>query len=283
MEQLKNNVPLGLVAGNGQFPLQLVHDAKEQGIETVAALHEGEADSRLKDSVRDWTSVRVGQLGKIIRFFKKHGVQQVVFLGGIRRPSLLQSFRPDLIGLKVITKVKSVQDDRLLRGVAAEFEYQGFQVLDPAALLVSCLVDAEALTKRLLSETERNDALIGWRAARELGLLDIGQSVVVSHGMVVAVEAIEGTDQAIRRAGALMGKHPGIVVKLPKPQQDRRLDLPAIGPNTIREMMKARCSALVLERRGALLLEPSETVRLADEGRISIMAFESEEALVKHE
>ena len=127
--------PIGIVAGNGQFPVELVHGAAKQGVSVVAALHTGEAEKELEDMVESSIWIRVGQIGKVVKFFKKKNVRQVFFLGGIQRKSLLKHFRPDLLGVKVLSRVQSVEDDKILRGVADEFENQGFEVLDPSLLL----------------------------------------------------------------------------------------------------------------------------------------------------
>jgi DUF1009 family protein len=270
--------PVGLVAGNGEFPLLLLNQLRKQGRSAVVAMISGEAKSEISHQCLAATPVKVGQLGKVVRFFRKHGVRDVVFLGGIRRTALFRTFRPDLLGIKVLSRAISVRDDSILRGVADEFERQGFSVLDPAQFLTESVVQAGEYSGRSLSPQEVEDALIGWEAAKTLGQLDIGQSVVVSDGSVVAVEGIDGTDATIARAGRLLEgsrSKSRVVVKLPKPQQDRRLDLPAVGPGTIDAMRQAGCSALVLEEEGALLLEPTRVSRNAREAGIAVVVFES--------
>lgn len=272
---------VGLVAGNGGFPAELIRSVREKGNSIVAALHCDESDPELEQLVDASIWIRVGQMGKVLRFFKEQGVRDVVFLGGIQRKLLLKNFRPDLVGMKILSRVKSVEDDRILRGVAEEFEREGYRVLDPKSFLSGSTVRKKLLTTRSLSEEETQNAKVGWGVAKRLGEADVGQTVVTARGMVVALEAVEGTDETIRRAGTLSPHEPCVVVKLPKPQQDRRLDLPAVGPRTIQVMHESNCSALVLERGGALLLQEDSVIELANKHQISIMAFESEDELLR--
>ena len=271
--------PLGLIAGNGTFPSSFIDGATEKGFSVVVAYHQGEADLEKLRKASASIPVRVGQLGKIMRFFKEHGVMQVFFLGGIRRNTLWKHLRPDLLGFKVALQLPTLRDDGVLRAVAAEFERQGFQVLNPIEFLTPHILHMRTLTNRLLTAEEHAAAIIGWKAAKQLGAEDRGQTVVIRGNQVVARENFLGTDNCIQRSARFKSQGSGVVVKLPKPQQDRRLDLPAIGPKTIRLMHQSGCSAIVLETEGAILTDKDEIIRLANDYGIAIMTFPSFEDL----
>jgi DUF1009 family protein len=271
----RKQAPLGLIAGNGAFPSSFIDGATAKGLSVVVAYHHGEADIATLRKASASISVRVGQLGKIARFFKDHGVMQVFFLGGIRRSSLWKHLRPDVLGIKVALKLASLRDDGVLRSVAGEFERHGFEVSNPIEFLTPHILDMRCLTNRTLTVEEHKAALLGWRAAKQLGAEDRGQTVVVRGNKVVARENFLGTDNCIQRSARQRSLGSGVVVKLPKPQQDRRLDLPAVGPKTIALMQQSGCSALVLETEGAILTHKDEIIRLADNYGITIMSFPS--------
>jgi hypothetical protein len=265
--------PVGLVAGNGTFPIEFATYAKSQGLTVVAVAHRGEADPTLEALVSKCLWVKVGELGKTLDFFASHGVKQLAFAGGIKRINLFGGVKLDLRSMALLARVRSVKDDVLLRGVAAEFEAQGIQVFSAHHFLKDSVPTSGCLTRRGLSVAESRDAAVGWEAAAHIGLSDIGQSVVVREGTVVAVEAVEGTDKCIERAGSLAGAG-CTVVKRAKPQQDLRLDLPTIGPKTIETMRQAGATALVIDAGKCLILERSATVAAADACGIAIVAAE---------
>jgi UDP-2,3-diacylglucosamine hydrolase len=278
--------PIGLVAGNGSFPLEFLKNAKARGLDVVVVAHVGETDRQVEGLAWHCAWIRVGQVGKLLRTFKRKGVRQAAFVGGIRRARLFGSFRPDLRALSIIARLGSVKDDKLLRAVAAEIEKDGIEVFSASVLLERSVPCVGTLTRRALSEAERSGAAVGWEASKGVGALDIGQTVVVCQGVVVAVEAVEGTDAAIARGGDLAGRRSGrpekgslVVVKLAKPQQDLRLDLPAVGVGTISAMKIAGASALVLEAGKAVILNPQEVIEAADMEGIAIEAVNSREDL----
>ncbi|NDC37604.1 MAG: LpxI family protein [Proteobacteria bacterium] len=270
---LRISSPVGLVAGNGTFPLEFARYAAAQGIRVVAVAHRGEADPTLEQLVSHCLWVKVGELSKTLDFFATHKVKQAAFAGGIRRINLFGGVKLDLRAMALLARLRSVKDDVLLRGLAAEFEGQGIEVFSAHHFLKDSVPSPGCLTKRALSSAESRDAEVGWEAAAQIGLSDIGQSVVVKDGTIVAVEAVEGTDRCIERAGALAG--PGCtVVKRAKPQQDLRLDLPTIGPQTIATMERAGASALVIESGKSLLLDRHATVTAADRAGVAIVVVE---------
>ena len=271
--------PLGLIAGNGVFPLEFAESARRRGLSVIAVAHKGETDERLEGMVDACTWLRVGEIGKLLDTLKKSGVRQAAFAGGIRKVKLLGGFKPDLRAVALIARTGSVQDDVILREVAREIERSGIAIFSPSVLLEKSVPSAGALTLRTLSSEERADARCGWEAAKGIGALDIGQTVVVHQGIVLAVEAVEGTDAAILRAGELaetasrrkIGKG-CVIVKLAKPQQDLRFDLPAVGVQTLDMMERAGATALVLEAGKALILDVEEFIRRANQQKLAVVA-----------
>jgi DUF1009 family protein len=276
MEELQS--PIGLIAGNGSYPIECARHAKSRGLDVVAVAHIGETSKELESFTTHCCWVKVGELGKIIDTFVSRGVRQVAFAGGITRVKLFGGVKLDARALGLIARVGSVKDDAILRGVASELERSGLTVISASALLQGATLGVGCLTKRRLRESERQDALIGWEAAKIVGSIDIGQTVVVNQGVVVAVEAVEGTDAAIRRAGTLSGKG-ATVVKRCKPGQDVRIDLPTIGRGTIESMVAAGASALVLEAHRSVVLEPDIVAGLANKADICIELIVSAESL----
>lgn len=261
--------PIGLIAGSGSFPLEFAESAKGRGLRVIALAHTGETDPQIENIVERCIWIKVGQLGKIISTLKSCGVKQVALAGAISRIKIFKGVKLDLKGAALIARLRSVSDDVVLRGVAEEIERCGINVISPSLILDRSLPKAGCLTRRALNATEISDALVGWRAAKGIGVFDIGQTVVVNKGLVVAVESIEGTDATIRRAGTLSG--PGaVVIKLSKPQQDLRLDLPTIGLDTISVMQEAGVSALIIEADKTIILDPVNVVDRANKAGIAI-------------
>jgi DUF1009 family protein len=260
---------IGLIAGKGQFPLLFAQAARSHGVEVVAAAHRGETDPALGALVQELHWVYVGQLGKIIRIFKKAGVRRAVMAGGITRGRLFKEFRPDLRALSVVRRAGAGQDDRLLRAVAAELESEGITVAPSTLFLEDLLAPAGQIGRRAPSPEERQDIDFGLQVAREVGRLDLGQCVVVRRQVVVALEAIEGTDEAIRRGGSLAG--PGtVVVKISKPHQDLRFDVPAVGPETIAVMTEVKAAVLALESGKTLIFNRQEMLKAANRAKIAV-------------
>ncbi len=257
---------VGLIAGNGQLPGLFADHLKQRGITVVAVAHLGESETTLSGKVAEILWIRVGQIGKLISFFKAAGVVNVVMAGGIRKTRLFE-MRPDVRCLSLLARVKEKKDDALLRAFAREMEGEGLQVRS-AADYMETLLAQEGEWTRPLTRKERAEVRWGWPLAKQIGGLDVGQCIVVRDGVVLAVEAIEGTDAAIRRGGAL-GRTRSIVIKVCKPHQDLRFDLPTIGPGTIVAMKEARASVLAVEAGKTLLLEKE---RLLDEARCAGIA-----------
>lgn len=261
---------LGLIAGNGQFPLIVADEAKRQGYAVVAVAHRSETNEEIEKIADETTWIYVGQLGKIIATFQRAGVTEAVMAGGIRKIKLFGNFRPDLRGARFLAKIKSREDDALLRGIADELAAEGIRILE-STLCLSHIISAEGvLTKRAPRQKEWVDVKLGFRTAKEIGRLGIGQTVVVKNRVVIAVEAVEGTDAAIERAGALVPSG-CVVVKVSKPQQDLRFDVPAVGVDTINNIRKVRGTVLAVEAGKTILLERESLLRRADACGISVV------------
>jgi DUF1009 family protein len=263
---------IGIIAGGGQFPLLFAEAAKAQGRRVVAVGHRNETDTSLEGIVDNFCWVKLGQLGKIIKFFKEHRVCEVAFLGTITKTKIFTEVWPDLKGLSLWNKIDIKHDDSILRAIATTLEEEGIQVVASTLYLQHLLFPEGVLTKKKPKPAQLADIRFGWRIGREIGRLDIGQCVVVRDSTVLAVEAIEGTDAAIRRGGTL-GKKQAVVVKLRKPGQDFRFDLPAIGPTTIASMIEVQASVLAVEAGQALLFDRQEVVRQADQAGIVIIGL----------
>jgi DUF1009 family protein len=263
---------LGLIAGNGKFPLIFAEQARKEGYALVAVAHRGETLKELEGLIENVTWIYVGQLGKMIRTFLRAGITEAVMAGGIHKVKFLENFRPDLRGAKFLARMKSKDDDALLRGVAEELESDGIKVLD-STLCLSQIVAAEGvLTKRTPRAVEWEDVRFGFRVAKEVGRLGIGQTVVVKKQIVVAVEALEGTDAAIERGGTL-ARSGFVAVKVSKPQQDLRFDVPAVGIETIRRLHEVGGTVLAVEAGKTILLEKDALLEEAESLGISVVAL----------
>lgn len=266
---------LGLIAGNGKFPLLFAAEARREGYRVVAAAHRGETDEAIERAADEVTWVYVGQLGKIIAAFQRAGVTEAVMAGGIRKVKLFGNFRPDLRGARFLAKLKTREDDALLRGIAEELASDGIEILSSTLCLPQMIAAAGVLGRREPRPEEWSDIELGFRTAKEIGRLGIGQTVVVKQQMVLAVEAVEGTDAAIERGGRL-AKQGCIVVKVSKPQQDLRFDVPAVGVDTVQRLRDVGGAVLAVEAGRTILLEKEELLRQADAAGIAVVGVGAE-------
>jgi len=265
---------IGLIAGNGRFPLLFAETARGQGVEIVAVAHRGETPEEITTLVDDLTWVRVGELGKIIRTLRRAGVRRAVMAGGIRKPRHIGAIRPDLRGAAFIARTRSLKDDVILRGVATELERDGIEVVESTLFLGALVPAPGTLTRRAPSAREWKDIRFGFEVAKEIGRWDIGQSVIVKDGAVLAVEGIEGTDLAIRRGGEL-GHGGVVVVKVSKPTQDLRFDVPAVGTTTIAVLREVGGRALALEAGRTVMIDREALLAAADAAGVSVVALAS--------
>lgn len=269
---------LGLIAGNSRFPLIFAKAAHVAGIPLTVVAHQNETPEELATLVADLTWVRVGELGKIIATFRAAGVNQAVMAGGISKSGALTNIQPDERGLAFISRLPSLQDDVILRGIAQELESEGITVVESTRFLTSLLPQAGILTTQTPTREQWQDIYFGFAAARDIGRWDIGQSVVVKRRTVIAIEGIEGTSAAIRRGGELGGAGT-IVVKVSKPQQDLRFDVPAVGPDTITVMQEVGANVLALEASKTLMIEKEEVLQRANNYGMCIVALSADQTI----
>ena len=263
---------IGLIAGGGAFPLQIAETARNKGLTVIAIAHEGETDPALAQKADKIVWVKLGQLGKVITALKKYNVRQALMAGTINKRRMFSKIKPDLKGLAFISKMAIFHDDGILRAVAGELEAEGIEMVSSTFCLPELLTPPGVLTRRKPNKEEKGDIEFGWEMAKALGKLDIGQCVVVRKKTVLAVEAIEGTDETIRRGGRLAGEK-AVVVKVSKPRQDLRFDVPSVGLQTIQAMQEVNAAVLALEADKTLLFDKKEMLALADKSGIVIVAL----------
>ena len=275
---------VGLLAGGGQFPVAFARAARAKGLEIVCVAVSGHADAALAPLVDRLHWAGIAKLGRIIRCFRRAGVPCVVMAGKIHKVRLFDAWRwwrllPDWRSVRFWQRTRGDRrDDALLLGVIDEFARDGIRCASALEVCPELLVKAGTLTRRAPTPAEARDLAFGWRLAKEMGRLDIGQSVMVKDSAVLAVEAIEGTDRAIRRAGELCPAGGFAVAKVAKPRQDERFDVPTIGPETIASMKAARASALAVEAERTILLDAAATVAAADAAGIALVAWTEDDA-----
>ncbi|MCK4619799.1 MAG: UDP-2,3-diacylglucosamine diphosphatase LpxI [Desulfobacterales bacterium] len=266
---------IGLIAGSGQFPIIFSKKAKSKGFSVYAAAFLNEADKSLEDHVDEIEWMHLGQLKRLINFFKKHNISEAVMMGAIRKTSIfsdLKDLKADMKAISLFAGMIHTHDDRILSAFARTLEKEGIKIRASTFLLPDILAQEGCWTKRKPTRSEKADIDLGWKYAKEIGRLDIGQCVVVGGGSVLAVEAIDGTDATIKRGGEL-GNGTAVVVKVCKPNQDVRFDMPAIGAQTIRTMHEAGAKALAIEAGKAVVFDREEMIALADKFGIAIVAI----------
>jgi hypothetical protein len=267
---------IGIIAGGGQFPLLFIEAAQKAGRRVVVVAHKGETDEEVSKAADVVCWVKLGQLGKVISFFKKEGVGETVFLGTITKTKIFRDVLPDLKGISLWNKIDRKQDDAILRAIADALESEGIKVLESTLYLRHLLFPAGVITNKRPNKQQRRDIEFGWQNARAIGQLDIGQCVVIRNCTVLAVEAIEGTDATILRGGAL-AKEDAVVVKVKKPGQDFRFDLPATGLTTIRSLQKVKGAVLAVEAGQSLLFDRELMVEEANKAGIVVVGVSERE------
>ena len=266
---------IGLITGNGSFPELVLKEAKHQGMRIALCAISGEADPRLESFADTVHWIKLGQLGAIIDFFKKENIYQAIMAGKITKTNLFKGdVRPDFEMIKALAKVRNHSDDSLLGAIANHLDLKGIKVLSSVSFLTEeALPKKSILSKRKPSKDEMADIEFGWKLAKEMGRLDIGQTVVVKNEAVLAIEAIEGTDEAILRGGRL-GSGDVTVVKVAKPNQDMRFDVPTIGMKTLDSLIQAKARVLAFEAGKTILLNRKEFMNQANKHKIVILSKE---------
>ena len=265
---------IGLIAGNGRFPFLVLQGARDLGHDVTIVAVKEEAFKDLETAAHraraDFHWVSLGHLGKCIRILKSAGVQQAVMAGQVKHVSIFSGIIPDLTLLAVLSRLTSRNTDALISAVADIMRAEGIELLDSTAFLAPLLARPGVLTNRSPTEEERADFEFGYQMADAIAALDIGQTIAVKHKAVVAVEAMEGTDEVIARAGHLAG--PGVrIVKVAKPNQDMRFDVPVIGLATIQAMRIAGATALSIDAGRTLVLDGKDVFASANEASIAIV------------
>jgi len=274
----------GLIAGNGRFPFMVVAGARQAGVSlSVAAIRE-ETDPKIEEEVDRLIWVGIGQLGKMIRFFQKEGVEKAIMAGQVKHVQIFSRAVPDARMLKMLLKLPRRNTTSLIGGIAAELASEGIDLIDSTYFLQDSLPALGTLTRRKPSSAERADIEYGLTVAVHIAELDLGQTIVVRGKACVAIEAMEGTDATILRAGEILNGRadtrgrtslssgPLTVLKLAKPDQDMRFDVPVVGIPTIQAMADAGATCLCLNAGKTLMFDREEMILLADKNKVAIVA-----------
>ena len=273
----------GLIAGNGRFPFLVLEAARSQGIEmAVIALRE-EASPELAGVARRLHWVSLGELSRTIDLLHQEGVTHAVMAGQVQHNKIFSSIRPDWKLAKLLFSLPRKNTDSLIGAVASMLESEGIRLVDSTAFLRPLVPQPGVLTRRAPDARESADIAYGREIARQIAGLDLGQTVVIRDLACVAIEAMEGTDEAIERAGRVAAGGPLVVVKVAKPRQDMRFDVPVVGCRTVETMKAAAATALAIDAGRTLLFDRAKLIELADAAGIAIQAFASEAPAMSRE
>ncbi|MGD0964078.1 MAG: UDP-2,3-diacylglucosamine diphosphatase LpxI [Candidatus Acidiferrales bacterium] len=268
----------GLIAGNGDFPFLVLEGARSRGIEMAVIAIREEASPALERAARRLHWISLGELSRGIELLHQEGVKHAVMAGQVKHSKIFSSIRPDWRLAKLLFSLPRRNTDSLIGAVAHVLEEEGIKLVDSTQFLGGLLPGEGVLTQRAPDAAEAADIAYGQQVARQIAGLDLGQTVVVRNCACVAVEAMEGTDEAIERAARLAGGQSLVVVKVSKPQQDMRFDVPVVGVKTIEVMRQSNVTALAIDARRTLLFERDALIRAADDAGIAIQAFAPEGA-----
>ncbi len=264
---------IGLIAGKSRYPLVLAEEAKKQGLSVIAVGIKGETLPEIERIVSEMHWVEAGELEKLIHIFKHSGVKEAIMAGGISKGLLFKKdIHLDQSAADVLHSLKDNKDISILTAFAQRLRKEGIGLLDAASFLYHLLPEKGCLTSRSPASSEWEDIKFGWDVAKELARLDVGMTVVVKNKTVLALEAIEGTDETIKR-GALLGKEGCVVVKVSRPEQDARFDLAVIGTSTIETMQRAGAKVLAIEAKQVLFIDQNKAIEEANKAGISIVAI----------
>ncbi len=261
----------GLIAGNGKFPFLVLEGARKQGASLAVVAIKEETDQRIEEIAEKVVWVGIGQLGRMISFFKQQGVEKAIMAGQVKHVQIFSGSLPDLRMVKMLWNLPQRNTDALLSSIAEEMQKEGIELIDSTYFIQDQLAQEGILTKRKPDETEIGNIEYGLKIANEIARLDLGQTIVVRAKACVAIEAMEGTDAVIKRAGEL-AKGKLTVVKVAKPNQDMRFDVPVVGIPTIETMIQAGATCLCLTAQKTLIFHKTEMFALADRNKISVIA-----------
>ena len=270
----------GLIAGNGNFPFLVVEGARKQGASLSVVAIKEETDKRIEEVAERVVWVGIGQLGKMISFFKKEGVEKAIMAGQVRHVQIFSGALPDVRMLKMLWNLPRRNTDALIGGIADELAKEGIELIDSTYFIQDHIVQEGVLTKRKPDETERGNIEYGLHIADEIARLDLGQTIVVRAKACVAIEAMEGTDACVWRAGELAnGKL--TIVKVAKPNQDMRFDVPVVGVPTIETMIRAGATCLSVTAGKTLIFDKEKMLNLANDNKICVVAVRRETNVIK--
>jgi len=264
----------GLIAGNGRFPFLVLEGARSQGIEMAVLAIREEAAKELEGIAPRLHSVSLGELGRAIELFQQEGVTHAVMAGQVKHNKIFSSIRPDWKMAKLLMSLATKNTDSLIGAVARVFEDEGIRLVDSTAFLQPLLPEPGVLTRRAPDDEELADIAYGRNLARQIASLDVGQTVVISGQACIAIEAMEGTDAVIERAAQLAPGRRLVVVKVSKPGQDMRFDVPVVGVPTVEVMRRCGATALAIDARRTLLFDRQRLLAAADAAAIAIDSLE---------
>lgn len=267
----------GLIAGNGQFPIVILQSAREQDLDVVVAAIKEEAFAEIESCGYAVHWLGLGELGKLIRLFQASGVRKAIMAGQVKHVQIFGSSFPDLTMIRMLAGLKHKNTDSLIGGVARVLEESGISLVDSTTLLRPHLVSPGVMTRRGLNPSEQADVDFGRPIAQKIAAMDIGQTIVVRDRAVVAVEAMEGTDAVIGRAGKLVHKKNLTVIKVSKPRQDMRFDIPVVGLATVENMIASGATALVIDAQRTIVFDREKLVEAANHHDIAVIALPPQE------
>lgn len=267
---------VGLIAGNGNFPLLFIEEAKKAGVkEVIVVAFKKETKPEIEELADKVLWIKVGELNKLIKFFKNNGVTKAAMAGQITPTALFSKLKLDLRMIKLLASLKNKKADTIFGGIADELEKDGI-ILDDSTRYLKSIMPAPGLINKVKpNKMQLEDIDFGLTIAKEIGRLDIGQTVVVKEKAILAVEGFEGTNECIKRGG-MLGKKNVVVVKTSKPDQDMRFDVPVVGEQTLKAAIEAKASVIAFEAEKTLLLDKEIIIKLANKNKISLIAVKKE-------
>lgn len=273
--QILNNLHIDkricLVAGDGSLPVKLCEEAKRKGVEVTVVSLTPVNRNALKSVSHKVFAAGAGEIEKVLAFVKAEGLKQLVFIGKVHKGVLFRNLKLDKTAISILKQASKLNDDKIMLMVIDFLAGHGLEVIDQSVFIQDLLPEKGVIGKHTPTEDQLNDIDYGYQIAKEMGRLDIGQSVVVQNKMILAIEAIEGTDSAIER-GAKLGNGKAIVVKVSKPNQDKRFDIPAVGMRTIKTMKKFGATVLAVEAGATFIVEREEMIKFADKNGMVFIA-----------
>ncbi|MBF0329545.1 MAG: UDP-2,3-diacylglucosamine diphosphatase LpxI [Nitrospirae bacterium] len=264
---------IGIIAGTGELPVIIARDAQERGYSVVTVALEGLASEAMNQVSNHISWVNVGKLGDLIETLTKAKVTQAILAGKVPKSLIYKSkVIPDFRAVKLLFSLKDKSDDSILNAITDELEKEGVSIIDTASFSPNLLTPEGTLTKTKPTDDEWKDIKFGWRIAREIGKLDIGQTIVVKGRAVMAIEAIEGTDEAIIRGGKWC-EEGAVVIKVSKPQQNMKLDVPVVGTDTLKSMSSVKARILAIEAGRSIIINRDGFVKEAEEKGITVVGY----------